>query len=116
MTIEEYIVGFLNAAQDVPASGSVPHPLPEEFITVELTGERVANLIPAAQIHINAYSVDRAASAELARQIYAVMQSMSAQPEISRVGLNSMFNDADLELNRPRAAAIYEVVYLFTEE
>lgn len=97
-------------------TGSVPHPLPDEFVTVELTGERVTNLVPTASIHINGYSTSRAAAAALGRQIYAAMAALPQQPEISRCALTSMYNDTDLEINKPSEAAIFEIVYLFMEE
>lgn len=97
-------------------TGSVPHPLPDEFVTVELTGERVTNLVPTASLHINGYSTSRAAAAALGRQIYAAMAALPQQPEISRCALTSMYNDTDLEINKPREAAIFEIVYLFMED
>lgn len=139
MTIEEYVIAYLTAAlnpeepeeetepapvlrsdpdPDPPLSvtGSIPHPLPDEFVTVELTGERVTNLVPTASLHINGYSTSRAAAAALGRQIYAAMAALPQQPEISRCALTSMYNDTDLEINKPREAAIFEIVYLFMEE
>lgn len=129
MTIEEYVISYLSealnpgATETVIVSGSTPHPLPEVFVTVELTGEQVADLVPTAQIHINAYSRSstenpgsRAEAAALGRQIYAAMAAMAAEPEISRVGLESMYNDTDLELDRPREAEIYRITYLFMED
>lgn len=116
MTIEEYLIDYLAPRLSVPVSGSVPHPLPDEFLTVELTGERVTDLIPTAQIHINCYSTSRAGAAELGRQMYAAMCRLYAQPEISRVQLNSLYNNTDEALHKPRESGIFEIVYLFQEE
>ena len=122
MTIEEYVIAYLRTAlnpgatETVTVSGSTPHPLPDEFVTVELTGERVTNLVPTASLHINGYSTGRAAAAALGRQIYAAMAALPQQPEISRCALTSMYNDTDLEINKPREAAIFEIVYLFMED
>lgn len=116
MTIEQYLIGYLSDALSVPVSGSVPHPLPDEFVVVQLTGEAVVNMIPTAQIHIDGYSTSRAAAAALGRQIYDAMARLPAQPEISRCALDSLYNDTDLELNKPRDSAIFEVIYLFTED
>lgn len=113
MTIEEYLIDYLAPRLNVPVSGSVPHPLPDEFITVELTGERVDNLIPTAQVHVDCYSTSRAAAAALGRQMLSTLRQACTQPEISRVQLNSMYNNTDESLQKPRESGIFEIVYLF---
>ena len=115
MTIEEFIIGYLETALGgspaVPVSGSVPHPLPEEFITVEKTGERVADFIPTAQIHIDAWSTSRAAADALCARVRSAMAGITAMPEISRCALNTSFNNPSLDNGKPRYTATFDVVY-----
>lgn len=115
MTIEEFIIGYLETAlvgsPAVPVSGSVPHPLPAEFVTVEKTGEREVDFISTAQIHIDVWSTSRAASAALCARVRSAMAGITALPEISRCALNTSYNNPSLENGRPRYSAIFDVVY-----
>lgn len=113
MTIEEFLIDYLAGELSVPVSGSVPHPMPDEFVTVELTGGYEVNRIPAAQIHVKSWSTSRAAAADLNEAVKAAMFGSISLPEISRCGLNASYNNPDLSTNKPRYSASFEVVYLF---
>ena len=115
MTIEEFIISYLDTelseSPTVPVSGSVPHPLPAEFVTVEKTGERVTDFIPTAQIHIDAWSTSRAAADALCARVKAAMDGITALPQISRCALNTSYNNPSREHMKPRYSAIFDVVY-----
>lgn len=115
MTIEEFIIGYLETALGgspaVPVSGSVPHPLPAEFVTVEKTGEREVDYIPTAQIHIDVWSTTRAASAALCARVRSAMAEIAALPEISRCALNSSYNNPSQEYEKPRYSTTFTLVY-----
>lgn len=106
MTIEQKIIEILGA------SASVPHPMPDEFITVEKTGAGLTNLIPEAQIHINCYSTSRANAADLCERTIAAMLSAISDPDISQVTLTSSYNNPDLTTDKPRYSAVFQVVHL----
>ena len=113
MTIEEFVIGYLLAALPGTAvSASIPHPMPEEFVTVELVGESETDRIPTARLVVLSWSTSRAASAELADRVKTAMAAAAAEPEISRCSLAAKYNDTDLETNRPRYNTTFEVVYL----
>lgn len=113
MTIEEYIIDYLAERLSVGVSGSVPHPMPEEFVTVELTGSSLSDRIHAATIAVQSWSTSRAAASLLNELVKAAMAGASAAPEISRCALNSDYNYTDLSTNKPRYQAVFDVVYLF---
>lgn len=113
MTIESYIIGYLADALDADVSGSVPHPMPDEFVTVEKTGERLTNHICIARLSIKSWSTSRANAAALAALVNAAMLAATAAPEISSVDLDTSYNSPDLDTNKPRYTSTFEVVYLF---
>ena len=114
MTIEEYVISYLGGAlEGVSVSGNIPHPMPARFVTVELTGSSMRNLIPTASLVIESWGTSRLDSAQLHEQVTEAMLAMTAGPDISRVRLVTGYNDADLATDRPRYNATFEVVYLF---
>ena len=113
MTIEEYVIGYLCDALSIPVSGNVPHQMPERFVTVELTGSSMSNYIPSARLSIECWGTSRSDSAQLYTDVAAAMLSMPNDSAISRVELETGYNDADMNTNRPRYTATFSVVYLF---
>ena len=114
MTIEEFFVDYLNDAQlGAAAHGSVPHPLPDSFITVEKSGESVTNYVPTATLLVQSWSTSRAAAATLCVDVIAAMLASPGRPEISSCALTASYNNTDLATHKPRYAARFEVVYLF---
>ena len=118
MTIEEFVIGKLAAALSsgaaVPVSGSVPHPLPEIFVTVEKTGGSTADRIPTDTLAVHSYSTSRASAAELSGLVKAAMAGLAAEPEIASVALVREFNYTDEINKKPRYRAVFDVVhYIF---
>lgn len=119
MTIEEFFIDYLtdelpplSLSVPFPVSGSVPHPMPAEFVTVELTGGSESNLIPTAQIHVQSWSSSRAAAAALNATVVAAMLASAGEQEISSISLTACYNNPDLATHKPRYSAAFEVVYL----
>lgn len=113
MTIEEFFVDYLNDAElGAEAHGSVPHPLPDSFITVEKSGEAVTNLIPTATLLVQSWSTSRAAAATLCVDVITAMLASPGRAEISSCALTASYNNTDLATHKPRYAARFEVVYL----
>lgn len=116
MSIEEFIIDYLNSGPlpvDVKASGSVPHDMPDEFVTVEKTGAGEINYIRNAQIHIDSWSTSRANAEALCQAVLTAMASISKEPEISRCSMNTSYNNPSLATNKPRYSATFEVVHYF---
>ena len=113
MTIEEFVIGYLGDVLNVNVSGSVPHPMPDRFVTVELTASSMNNLIPSARLSIECWGTSRADSAVLYQDVAAAMLAMTSDPDISRVEIETGYNNADLDTDRPRYDSTFNVVYLF---
>jgi len=114
MTIEEYVIAYLGGAlSGVTVHGSVPHPMPSRFVTVELTGSALVNRIPSAKLSIESWGTSRADSAHLHEDVAAAMLAITSNPEISRCRLETGYNNTDLTTDRPRYDATFDVVYLF---
>lgn len=114
MTIEQFIVEYLNDGnlpQGVTASGSVPHPMPAQFVTVEKTGSSLSDRIHGATIAVQSWSTSRAAAAALNEAVKSAMEAAAALPEISRSALESDYNYTDLATNKPRYQAVFDVVH-----
>ena len=116
MSIESFIIDYLNDGNlplAVKASGSVPHPMPAAFVTVEKTGAGEINRIRSAQIHIDCWSTSRAAAEALCETVLAAMAAIAGEPEISRCAMNTSYNNPSLATNKPRYSAIFDVVHYF---
>lgn len=114
MTIEEFIIDYLDPLiTGIHVGGSVPHPMPNEFVTVEKTGSRTEDLIDSATVAIQSWSTGRADAAALNERVKAAMAGLTALPQISRCALNSDYNYTDTTTKRSRYQAVYDVVYLF---
>lgn len=113
MTIEQFIIEYLTQSLSVNVSGSIPHPMPQEFVTVEKTGSMTADRIPTATIAVQSWSTTRAAAADLNEAVKAAMAAMAAENEISRCALESDYNYTDLTTNKPRYQAVFAVVHYF---
>lgn len=112
MTIEAFIVDYLNTEiLSVPTSGDVPHPTPEKFITVEMTGARIQNYIPKADIVIESWAKTRAEAMALNEIVKGKMLEMVKEKEIMRCKLSSEYNYPLEATKHPRYQSIYEVVY-----
>lgn len=114
MSIEAFIIDYLNGGQlpqGVEASASTPHPMPDEFVTVEKTGASETNYIREAQIHIDSWSTSRAGAEALCQAVLQAMAAFKSLPEISRCSMNTSYNNPSLSTNKPRYSATFDVVH-----
>lgn len=111
MTIEEYVIAYLDNTLSYPVSGDVPSPMPEEFVTVEKTGSGNLDHINTETIAIQSWSMSRANAMQLNELVKEAMAMMNAQPEISRCHLDTDYNFTDLDSKRPRYQAVFEIVH-----
>lgn len=114
MTIEEYIIQYLDGVLDVPVSGDVPSPLQDSFVTVEMTGGGEENKIRDATIAVQSWEISRDAAAQLNDQVITAMEAMEARPEISRCSLDTCYNYTDITRKKPRYQAVFTVVHYLT--
>lgn len=114
MTIEEFVISYLSestALAGIPVSGSVRHPMPQKFVTVELTGSNAVDFITSAALTIQSWANTRAEAAALNETVKSLMDGIVSEPEISRSALDSSYNNPDLSNNKPRYKAVYEITY-----
>lgn len=111
MTILDFIIGRLGDALAVNVSGSVPHPMPDEFVTVEQTGSSTRDLITTTTLAVQSWSTSLAAAEALNAAAEAAMKACEAAPEISRLTLDSSYNYTNQATNRPRYQAVWSVVH-----
>ena len=112
MTIEAYLVNYLaGELSGIPVSGSAPRTKPAKFVTLEKTGERVANFIPKATVAVQSWAQTRADAMALNEEVKAAMAAATEQPEIMSCRLNSDYNYPHQASDRPIYQAVFEVVY-----
>lgn len=114
MTIEEYVISYLNSSQSlsgITTSGSIPHPIPAQFITVEQVGGGITDHIPTASIAVQSWAASRAEAAELNELVQEVMDSILEEDEISQCKLDSSYNFTDLSTNHPRYQSVFLITY-----
>lgn len=111
MSIEEVIIDYLAGELGVGVSGDVPHPMPEEFVTVEKTGGSISDHVRSATLAVQSWSTSRAAADALNETVKAAMLTAVEQPEISRCALIGDSNYTDTAKHRPRYQAVFDVVY-----
>lgn len=123
MTPEAFFIDYLTTAltpppvngvaqAGVPVSGSVPHAMPAEFVTVELTGSGQVDKIDRVTITVLSWSTSRDAACALFTRVNAAMLCSPEKDEVSRCELETGYNDTDTETHRPRYHARYGIVYL----
>ena len=123
MTPEEFVIDYLTRAltpppvngvpqPGIPVSGSVPHAMPDEFVTVELTGSGQVDKIDRVTITVLSWSTSRDAACALFTQVNTAMLASVTQDAVSRCELETGYNDTDTETHRPRYHARYGIVYL----
>lgn len=115
MTPEAYFIDYLTealAALEIPVRGCVPHPMPDAFVTVELTGSSRVDQIDHVTLSIESWSTSREAACELMTLVDAAMKRSPENDEVSRCQLETSYNDTDQETHRPRYHARYGIVYL----
>ena len=123
MTPEAYFIDYLTGAltpppingvaqAGVPVSGCVPHPVPDEFVTVELTGSSRVDQIDHVTLSIECWSTSRESACELMTLVDAAMKRSPENDAVSRCELETAYNDTDQETHRPRYHARYGIVYL----
>lgn len=115
MTCEEFFIEYLSTELETPVisvSGSVPHPMPDEFVTVEMTGMSRVNYIETVLLTIECWSTSRARASALNERVYGAMRRASEQVEVSACSLETIYNDTDMETHRPRYHSRYSVVYM----
>lgn len=123
MNIEEFVISYLNTALSVtvpgnpptvlaiPVYGDVPSPVPDQFVTVEMTGASEENKIRYATIAVQSWDVSRDAASNLNIMVITAMEAIISKDEISSCSLDSSYNYTDLTRNKPRYQAVFSVVY-----
>lgn len=114
MTIEQFVIEYLSGMEPltgIPVSGSVPHPMPAKFITVEQTASNRIDLISSSTIVVESWAETRAEAAALNEIVKGLMDAMPSESEISQSSLDTDYNYPDLETNHPRYQAVYNIVY-----
>ena len=109
--IEETVIAYLADALAVPVSGAVPADPPGTFVTVEKTGGRSFNLLPAATLAIQSWAPSIAAAAALNELVKAAMEAIVALDSVSSCDLNTDYNNTDSARKRCRYKAIFELVH-----
>lgn len=111
MLIEEFYVNYLSDRIALTVSGSVRHPMPDSFVTVERTGSGMENKIRSATIAVQCWATTRDEAANLCETVEGIMLGSVADANISRCSLNSSYDFTDTTTKRYRYQAVFDVVH-----
>lgn len=120
MNIESFIISYLLTALattvgtttvTIPVYGDVPETLPDQFVTVEMTGLNKQDKVSTATIAVQSWDTTRANAAALNDKVIAAMEAMISKDEISKCALDTAYNYTDLTRKKPRYQAVFSVVY-----
>ena len=81
------------------------------YKTESETGSGMENKISSARIAVQSWSISRGQASQLNKQVEAVMDAITAEPEISSCSRDTSYNFPDLTRKKPRYQAIFTVVY-----
>ena len=111
MDIEPEVISFLSGALGVPVKGEVPYPRPEKFVTVELTGGQVDDLvIDHPMLAIQSWAPTKSEAKNLARYVDEVMRTdLPLEDGFLSVRRESL-NPWPGENKEPRYQGVYAIV------
>lgn len=111
MTLEELIVGFLNA-EGYTVFGEEPERPPQTYVIVGRVGGGMEDHISRAMITVRSYAPTLLQAAGLNKSVKMdMLYRLSERDEIVKVSLNSDYNNSDPETKRYRYQAVYEIKY-----
>ena len=113
MTIESFVLDYLDGAMQIPVTGNVPSPMPQSFVTVEQTGSSVRNYIPHAEIAVESWAPTRSEAMALGETVKQAMAGITAHWEVSSCKLRTSYNDSDSATKTARYLSVFEITYLF---
>ena len=112
LSIEAFLINFLNSRLEVAVSGDIPTPRPPRFVTLEQTGSRTENYIYHTTLAVQAWAKTRADAGELIEEVKAAMAKAIEQPKVSSCKLETDYYFPELETKSPRYQAIFQITYL----
>lgn len=108
---EEIIIEYLSGLLDVPVCAEVPEDMPERFVTVERTGSQTVNHVYTATMAIQSWGASMLDAARLNERVKALMDGITARPDVMRCHLNSDYNFTDTGTHRYRYQAVFDMVF-----
>lgn len=109
--IERRLYEYLNANADVPAYTEVEAHMPSRYYLIERTGGGKSDYITRATVAIRSYGESLADSALLNDRLKEIMAQLPTQKGVSRVSLNSDYNNTDTRTRAYRYQAVFDIVY-----
>lgn len=112
MNIEAEVIKYLMAEfPAIPVYGEVPEERPKNMLVVDRTGGSISNLIMTSSVVVDSYGESKAGASVLNDAVIDAMMGMAAVEGISKVSLNSTYNDTDTASKEYRYGALFEIVH-----
>lgn len=120
MTIEQFVIDYLEDSLGIPVSGQIPdHPNPStdphEFIVVQLTGSTMTDHIWESTLAIQSYSDTLAKASKLNTRAVRSMLDIITENQICRSYLNSAYEYTDESTKSPRYQAVFVLSHYYME-
>lgn len=109
--IEEIIVEYLSDNLEIPVAADVPEIMPDEFISLELTGGGFGDIIlDYPTVAIQCWAETRTDAKNLARKVDRLLRKIcDSYYDISSAERNSLYNFPDPQSRKAR----YQIVFDF---
>lgn len=109
--IEKIIQDYLNEALDDPALMEKPSPPPDRYYLIERVGGGVQDTICTAMLTVTSCAPTLYMTVEMHEAVKAAMMDADTLESITRVQLNTEYNDTDTATKHYGYTAVFEVTH-----
>lgn len=111
--IELTVLHYLTANMSVPCYMEEPETKPASYIIVAKLGSGMNDGISSAVVALKSYASSLLEAAELNEKAKKAMLAMpDSEANVSKVSLNSDYNNTDTETKRYRYQAVFDIIFM----
>ena len=111
--IEKIIKDYLSETLSVPVLLEKPSPPPASYCIIEKTGGGREDTLHHTMLNVESHAPTLWETAQLHEAAMAAMLQADTLPEVSKVSLNTEYNNTDTETKSYQYEAVYEVTHFF---
>lgn len=109
--IEAIVLDHLREQLEAPAYAERPKELPASYCLIEKTGTSQSNFISTTVFAVQSYAETLEQAAELSDQVKEAMASLVAYQDVTKVKLESEYNDTNAATGQYRYQAVFSIVH-----
>lgn len=110
--IEETVYGFLASVLEVPVYPEEPEKPPARYVRFEKTGSGMADHIRSATVAVQSYGETLLDAAQISGEVVeAMLYGLPGLADVCGCRLNTESNFTDIQTNRHRYQAVFEITH-----